>query len=284
MSPRSLTDDPVETSADATPALTTAAAATPARRLTVREMTIALQAAHGLLDGSTPPPIAPAAPNAQDRVTARIGGHAPHIDHDVDQQVDSRDAAAPAQIALDDTVTESAAATGVDEVEAGCDRSRAALCHDASYGWLPVTPPIVASEPIPNDARPSAERQTASHDGDWPEPWLPAHDGPVSLTGVAAPRTRTVRRSAATLDKAPRRPSKPRPGSGSKAAVLDPALAAAAAAAPPRILIVSACGGSGATTAAVLLGAALAPAVATVLVAGGADRGALAVRADAHGG
>ena len=284
MSPRSLTDDPVETSSDAAPVRTPAPAATPARRLTVREMTIALQAAHGLLDGSAPLPSAPAAPNAAALVAPPTSGQIPDVDQDVDQDVDDLDAAAPAQIVFDDSATTTA--QHVDEVgEGGADRSRAALCHDdALEGLPPVTPPIVASEPVPNDARPSAERQTATHDGDRPEPWLPAHDGPVSLTGVAAPRTRTVRRSTATLDKASRRPSKPRPASGNKAAVLDPALAAAAAAAPPRILIVSACGGSGATTAAVLLGAALAPAVATVLVAGGADRGALAVRADAHGG
>ncbi len=271
MSPHSLTDDPVETPPDATPALTPAASPTPARRLTVREMTIALQAAHGLLDGSTPPPPAPAAPNSPPLVTPPTSGDALDVDPDLDTDVDDLDAAATTQ---------------ADEVgEGGADRSRAALCHDdALEGLPPVTPPIVASQPIPNDARPSARRQAVTHDGDRPEPWLPAHDGPVSLTGVAAPRTRTVRRSAATLDKAPRRPSKPRPAGGNKAAVLDPGLAAAAAAALPRILIVSACGGSGATTAAVLLGAALAPAVATVLVAGGADRGALAVRADAHGG
>lgn len=273
MSPRSLTDDPVEATSSAAPPRTSGRAATPARRLTVREMTIALQAAHCLLDRSTPPTnddTSDAEPDAARVVNDRV--------------VDDRAAAAPAQIVLDDTTAEATAADA-DGVEAGgADRSRAALCHDALEGLPPVTPPIVALEPVQDAARPRGERETANHDGDRPEPWLPAHDGPVSLTGVAAPRTRTVHRSTATLDKPPRRPSKRRPAGASKAAILDPPLAAAAAAAPPRILVVSACGGSGATTAAVLLAAALTPAVTTVLMAVGADRGALAVRADAHGG
>lgn len=65
---------------------------------------------------------------------------------------------------------------------------------------------------------------------------------------------------------------------------MDPALAAAAAAAPPRIIVVPACGGAGATTTAVLLAAGLAPACGAILLAGGPDRGALAIRSNAEGG
>ena len=153
--------------------------------------------------------------------------------------------------------------------------------HDALEGNSPVTAPIVAP-PLALAAAPDtpAVDPQAEH-----EPWLPEHDGPVSLTGIAAPRTRTVRRAAARPDKAARRPAtkltrpgRPRPQRS------DPALAAAAAAAPPRIIVVPACGGAGATTTAVLLAAGLAPACGAILLAGGPDRGALAIRSNAEGG
>jgi hypothetical protein len=53
---------------------------------------------------------------------------------------------------------------------------------------------------------------------------------------------------------------------------------------PPRIVVVPACGGAGATTAAVLLAAGLAPACGAILLAGGPDRGSLALRCNAEGG
>ncbi len=161
----------------------------------------------------------------------------------------------------------------------GMDRSHAAPCHDALEGNSAVTAAI-AAPPLAVTAAPdtpAVDRQ-AEH-----EPWLPEHDGPVSLTGIAAPRTRAVRRAAARPDRAARRPAtKSRPA---KAATMAPALAAAAAAAPPpRIIVVPACGGAGATTTAVLLAAGLAPACGAVLLAGGPDRGTLAIRSNAEGG
>jgi hypothetical protein len=219
-------------------------------------MTIALQAAHGLLDGSTPIPAPAEEPAPREALRAADRG---------------------AAVTVGETEVNDAG-------EGGADRSRAALCHDALEGLPPVAPPIVASDGRYNDGQQDTGQRPHQVGDELTEPWLPAHDGPVSLTGVAAPRTRTVRRSAATLDKTVRRPSKQRPAAVGKAAILDPALAAAVAAAPPRILIVPACGGSGATTTAVLLAAALAPTVPTTLLAAGVDRGALATRADAHGG
>ncbi len=166
----------------------------------------------------------------------------------------------------------------------GADRGRGAMCHDGLDAVSPVTPRLGAAEGHGTAAHPDTGGEPGPGADERGESWLPAHDGPVSLTGVAAPRTRTVRRTAATPDKAARRPSKQRTPPVSKSSTLDPGLAAAAVAAPPRIVIVAACGGAGATTAAVLLGAALAPVVSTMVVASGADRGALAVRADAHAG
>jgi hypothetical protein len=164
--------------------------------------------------------------------------------------------------------------------EGGADRSRAALCPDALEGNPPVTPPIVAPASPPGSPPPPDPAATNR-----PEPWLPAHDGPVSLAGAAAPRTRTVRRATATPDKAARRPTKQRStSSAAQTANLDPALAAAAVAAPPRLIVVAACGGAGATTATVLLAAALAQATGALLVASGADRGSLSVRANSSGG
>jgi hypothetical protein len=143
----------------------------------------------------------------------------------------------------------------------GADRSHAAPCHDALEGSSSVPPAIR-------------------------EPWLPERDGPVSLTEVAAPRTHSVRRAAAARpDKAPRGPSaRQRPSRPGKAATIAPELAAAVAADPPRIVVVPACGGAGATTTAVLLAAGLAPACGAILLAGGPDRGSLAVRSNAEGG
>lgn len=176
--------------------------------------------------------------------------------------------------------------------EGGADRSRAALCPDALEGNQPETPPIVAPLAAASIAL-TAELPAADHPGavspsaqrrSRPEPWLPEHDGPVSLAGAAAPRTRTVRRTAATPEKAARRPAKQTTSRRSQVAALDPALAAAAASAPPRLIVMAACGGAGATTATVLLAAALAQATGVLVVASGDDRGKLSLRANSSGG
>jgi len=175
--------------------------------------------------------------------------------------------------------------------EGGADRSRAALCPDALEGNPPETPPIVAPPAAASIALtaepPPADQQAASStsaERNRPEPWLPEHDGPVSLAGAAAPRTRTVRRAAATPDKAARRPTKQATSPRTQVATLDPTLAAAAASAPPRLIVMAACGGAGATTATVLLAAALAQATGVLVVASGADRGSLSLRANSSGG
>lgn len=117
------------------------------------------------------------------------------------------------------------------------------------------------------------------------EPWLPEHDGPVSLAGATAPCIRTARTATATRGGAASRPEARRTTDRvPTTAALDPTLASAAVAAPPRLVVVPACGGAGASTATVLLAAALAPVTGALLIAGGADRGSLCVRADAHGG
>jgi hypothetical protein len=165
----------------------------------------------------------------------------------------------------------------------GADRSHAAPCHDALEGSSSVTAPILAPQPpsAPPPADPDAGNASMT-DG---EPWLPEHDGPVSLTGIAAPRTRAPRRSTpARLDKSARRPASPRPARPAKAATIGADLAAVIAARPPRIAVVPACGGAGATTIAVLLASALTQARAAILLAGGHDRGALALRSNAEGG
>lgn len=175
--------------------------------------------------------------------------------------------------------------------EGGADRSRAALCPDALEGNPPETPPIVApphpasidlpAEPPAADRQPAGSPATERRRA---EPWLPEHDGPVSLAGAVAPRTRTARRSAATLDKAARRPVNPGPSPRTQVAALDPALAAAAVSAPPRLIVLAACGGAGATTTTVLLAAALAQATGVLVVASGPDRGSLSLRANSSGG
>jgi len=164
----------------------------------------------------------------------------------------------------------------------GADRSHAAPCHDALEGSSSVTAPILAPpQPSAPPDDPDA-RNASTTDG---ERWLPEHDGPVSLTGIAAPRTRSPRRSApARPDKSARRPASPRPARPAKAATIGADLAAVIAARPPRIAVVPACGGAGATTIAVLLASALAQARGAILLAGGHDRGALALRSNAEGG
>ena len=162
------------------------------------------------------------------------------------------------------------------EERGGADRSHAAPGHDALEGNSPVTPPIVAPAPAP-----TPDATTASSP---PEPWVPDHDGPVSLTGVAAPR-RSVRRTVAQPDKAARRPTpKRQPTRPGKSLTPPPETAARAAASPPLILAVPACGGAGATTVAVLLAAGLAPAAGAALLAPGDNRGAAAARSGAEGG
>jgi hypothetical protein len=152
----------------------------------------------------------------------------------------------------------------------GPARSRTAPSHDAVEA-RPATPPADAPTANPTNHL---------------EPWLPEHDGPVCLTGVAAPRARTLRRAAAARpDKMPRRrAAKPRPRRLAKAVTIGAELAAAVAADPPRIVVVPACGGAGATTAAVLLATGLAPACGAILLAGGPDRGSLTLRCNAEGG
>jgi hypothetical protein len=165
----------------------------------------------------------------------------------------------------------------------GADRSHAAPGHDAVEGRSSVTAPnVTATRP----AAPPTQAPSAAPPRN-PEPWLPEHDGPVSLTGVvAAPRTRTVRHAAAARpDKVARRPAaKPRPRRLAKVAAIGAELAAAVAADPPRIVVVAACGGAGATTTAVLLAAGLAPACGAILLAAGPDRGSLTLRCNAEGG
>lgn len=113
-------------------------------------------------------------------------------------------------------------------------------------------------------------------------PWLPAHDGPVSLAGIPAPRSSTPPRSPASATTTRQRsaaaasPRDPRQLSGPAAD-----LAAQLRTAPPRLLVLAACGGAGATTVTVLLGAALAPLTGALLLAAVCDDGALRVRADA---
>jgi hypothetical protein len=164
----------------------------------------------------------------------------------------------------------------------GGDRSPAAPCHDALEGSSSVTPPILAPPPT---TEPAARPRGTNP---WPtngEPWLPDHDGPVSLTGLAAPRTRSARRSAqAQPDRSARQPAPRRPTRPAKAASIGAELAAAISAHPPRIAVVPACGGAGATTSAVLLASALAQARDAVLLAGGHDRGSLTLRSNAEGG
>jgi hypothetical protein len=159
----------------------------------------------------------------------------------------------------------------------GAARTHTAPDHGAVEEHSSVTAPMVAPT---RPATPPADAPAANPTN--PEPWLPEHDGPVSLTGVAAPRRRAA---AARPDKAARRPApKPRPRRRAKAATIGPELAAAVAADPPRIVVVPACGGAGATTAAVLLAAGLAPACGAILLAAGPDRGSLALRCNAQGG
>ena len=114
--------------------------------------------------------------------------------------------------------------------------------------------------------------------------WVPDHDGPVSLTGISAPRTRSVRRPAARPDKAARRSGSQRHRPPAKTTVLDDALAARVAAAPPVVVLVRACGGAGVTTTAALLATALASATSTVLVGAGTTGGSTSVRVGANAG
>jgi hypothetical protein len=181
------------------------------------------------------------------------------------------------QIALDAARAAAPTRTVTDRREnGGTDRSHAAPGHNAAEGRSSVTTHTVSPTPAVTAATdtPAVDLQAN------PEPWLPEHDGPVSLTGIAAPRTRTVQRAAAARpDKVARRPAaKPRPRRPAKTATIGSELAAAVAADPPRIVVVPACGGAGATSAAVLLAAGLAPACGAILLAAGPDRGSLTIR------
>jgi hypothetical protein len=190
------------------------------------------------------------------------------------------------QIALDaarSRLTQPDAARGVTDKDerGGADRSHAAPCHDALEGSSSATVPIVAP-PHPTEPAPTRrDRNAEPTDG---ESWLPDHDGPVTLTGIATPRTRSPRRSSpARPDKSARRPAAPQPDRPAKAARIGAELAAAISADPPRIAVVPACGGAGATTSAVLLASALAQARTALLLAGGHDCGSLALRSNADG-
>lgn len=206
----------------------------PTPRLTVREMQIALEAAHTL-----------AAANAAAARTARAvagddpGAHAEMIQAEGDltgsRSDDALDASAPPSTSAVPATHAAAAVDGGDDA-------------DSSRG-----------------------------------PWLPEHDGPVSLAGISVPRTRPIRRQVAVVDSAGRRPTQG-PARRMKPARAELQARAALGAAPaPRIVIHAACGGAGATTLTVLLAAAAADLDAVVL-AGPADRGALSLRAGAEGG
>ena len=158
---------------------------------------------------------------------------------------------------------------------------RAGQPDDASEGNLPVTPPSPGANGLATDlpARPASP--------DPSDPWLPERDGPVTLAGVAAPRThiRAVRRAVATPDKAARRPGRERrPSPPTRTPPLDPDVAAVAAKSPPRLIVVAACGGAGATTLTVLMAAALAAQPGALVVTAGPDRGALSARSSAAAG
>jgi hypothetical protein len=193
------------------------------------------------------------------------------------------------QVALDAARDRLAApsATGSAKPETGgTDRSHAARCHDTFEGNSSVAAPSPAP-PQPSDppANPDVNRRGTNAAAIDSEPWLPDHDGPVSLTGISAPRTRSPRRSApARPDTSTRRPASPRSARPAKATTIGADLAAVISARPPRIAVVPACGGAGATTIAVLLASALAQARGAILLAGGHDRGSLALRSNAEGG
>ncbi|WAX58505.1 hypothetical protein M6B22_07005 [Jatrophihabitans cynanchi] len=158
---------------------------------------------------------------------------------------------------------------------------RAAQRHDPLEGNAPVAPPSPVANALATDL---PTRPTSPPDP--PEPWLPERDGPVSLAGVAAPRTHIrTGQAVAAPDKAARRPARERKQSPpARTRVLDPGMTATAAGAPPRLIVVAACGGAGATTLAVLVAAALAATPSAVLVTAGSDRGALSGRCNAVGG
>lgn len=191
----------------------------------------------------------------------------------------------------------------VREIALGLEMARELATQASSTDDIRVRADDPRSRPLEVD---SVERRSAAQRADAVDPdsrttaptkasptgpWVPDHDGPVLLSGVAAPRTRTARRSAAPADKAPRRPSGQRESTAqrkrsartSEVASIVPVVAEVAARSP-RLVVVTACGGAGATTAAVLLAAALAPATGVLLLANGADRGSLITRTDADGG
>lgn len=160
-------------------------------------------------------------------------------------------------------------------------RNHPAPSHDASPANSTATAPTAASD--------QTDRAADTPPADLPaqgDPWLPEHDGPVSLTGVAAPRTRSSRRAVSAPPDKPARSaaSSPRSARQLRTPALAPELITTIVASPPRMLVVPACGGAGATTTAVLLAAALAPVSGALLIAGGYDRGALARRSNAEGG
>jgi hypothetical protein len=166
----------------------------------------------------------------------------------------------------------------------GAGRGCAAPGHDTWQEDSTATAPPVAPDEPAAVGLPSLGVGEGSRPDDRHETWLPTHDGPVSLAGLAAPRSRAVRGSTATPAMPARRPIRQRAAQTSRTvAPLNPALSAAAATYATRIVVVPACGGAGATTVAVLLAAAVSPSMATMLVASGPDRGALIARADARG-
>ena len=115
------------------------------------------------------------------------------------------------------------------------------------------------------------------------EPWLPEHDGPVSLAGAAAPRARPQRRTPARID-ATSRATRPARKAAKPDAVIVLARDRLADCRPPRLVLLPAAGGGGGSSLAVLLASALAPVHGALIVGPSGDAGALSARAGAVDG
>ena len=114
------------------------------------------------------------------------------------------------------------------------------------------------------------------------EPWLPEHDGPVSLAGAAAPRA-PQRRTPARID-ATSRATRPARKAAKPHAVIVLARDRLADCRPPRLVLLPAAGGGGGSSLAVLLASALAPVHGALIVGPAGDAGALSARAGAVDG
>lgn len=232
------------------PATVPVVAAEPRPRLTVREMQIALEAARSVAFDD---PASPTRSGSGDRDVAT----------GLDAAVDAAGRATEVG-GRTDRGENGAAAAALDESPR---RSVTVDAAEPALGeWVAMT--------------------DAAQSGGDAGPWLPDHDGPVSLTGVTTPRTRSVRREQAIVEKPSRRaagPARVRAGDAGRAERVARA-ALAAATAPARVAVIGACGGSGATTLAVLLAAAGRPRGGAVVLAGRHDRGALSTRAGSDAG